>query len=301
MLERFRQYLLIDADFDRAYAALSGESHFFAETLRGRVRMLQFNLEQAWAHFDRAVDLSRAADDTLENLGRIVALHSFRILCALREGSLARDGVEPLLESFHSGDGADSEDGADAEEEAVSEDGADAEEETHLEDEARAVPILGKHRDDRFLLAVDIFRRLTESKLLLYLERPSEAEAQMRVTLKLSERLQRLTGGTKSADVGALCTLAAARYNLGDDAGARVQLENAGLALAYAQPEPLMKIQDASLLAAFHEFFGEHDAADSWIAYSEAVPAPAQTKSLMRRYSELILERSMARENLLVF
>src|SRR5260221_14734227 len=42
------------ADLDLAFEALEGWDHFHTDTIRGRIRTLQFRPQEAWEHFEKA-------------------------------------------------------------------------------------------------------------------------------------------------------------------------------------------------------------------------------------------------------
>ena len=65
------------ANLGRSYELLEGLDHFYAATLRGRIRSLQLRTAEAWEHFDEAVELARAAPSTIANLVRQVLLHLY--------------------------------------------------------------------------------------------------------------------------------------------------------------------------------------------------------------------------------
>jgi hypothetical protein len=50
----WRDILLNEVDFEKAFDALRGFEHFHSETLRGLVRMFQLRTKAAWKHLRRA-------------------------------------------------------------------------------------------------------------------------------------------------------------------------------------------------------------------------------------------------------
>lgn len=83
------------ADLSASYAALSGSAHFYAETLRGRIRALELRLDEASRHFERAEDLFAEAPRTTPNLLRRFLLSIYAFDCILLSGPL-----DPALASL---------------------------------------------------------------------------------------------------------------------------------------------------------------------------------------------------------
>ena len=50
------------ADFIAAFDALSGNTHFHCESLRGKIRSIQLRTGEAWHHFQRAEELSQSVE-----------------------------------------------------------------------------------------------------------------------------------------------------------------------------------------------------------------------------------------------
>jgi len=90
--------LLDKADLQRSYAALRGLKHFHVEAFRGSLKTWQLQFSKAWAHFDRAHELSLEAEETIPNLVRQFLLNIWCFECALLEAPLAesRGKVPPL-------------------------------------------------------------------------------------------------------------------------------------------------------------------------------------------------------------
>jgi len=77
--EGWLHQFLDTADLKRSFEALRGSRHFYAETMRGRIRSLELCLEEASQHFERAVALSGRAPETIPNLIRqfVLAVYIF--------------------------------------------------------------------------------------------------------------------------------------------------------------------------------------------------------------------------------
>jgi hypothetical protein len=67
------------ADLAASYDALSGCTHFYAETMRGRIRALELKLDEAAKHFEQAEGLFAAAPRTTPNLlrGFLLSIYAF--------------------------------------------------------------------------------------------------------------------------------------------------------------------------------------------------------------------------------
>jgi hypothetical protein len=85
------------ADLSASYDALSASTHFYAETMRGRIRALQLRLHEAADHFERAEDLFMEAPRTTPNLLRGFLLGIYTFDCILLCGPL-----DPELASLQS-------------------------------------------------------------------------------------------------------------------------------------------------------------------------------------------------------
>jgi len=83
------------ADLAASYQGLEGSTHFYAETLRGRIRALQLRLEEAARHFERAEELFHEAPRTTPNLLRRFLLSIYEFDCILLSGPL-----DPALASL---------------------------------------------------------------------------------------------------------------------------------------------------------------------------------------------------------
>jgi tetratricopeptide (TPR) repeat protein len=80
-----------EADLERSYRELAGYSHFFAETMRGRIRSLQLRFGEAWEHFEAADCLKEHFVESVANLTRQFLLEIYRFENALVERSVEPD------------------------------------------------------------------------------------------------------------------------------------------------------------------------------------------------------------------
>ena len=81
------------ADLNASFDALAGIEHFHAETMRGRIRCLQLQHEEAWDHFDRATVLVEEYPETIPNLVRQFLLEIFRF-----ENAVIEEPITPGLD-----------------------------------------------------------------------------------------------------------------------------------------------------------------------------------------------------------
>lgn len=76
------------ADFERSFAELEGQKHFYAEAMRGHIRSFQLRFAEGWKHFDRAYELSQRAAENIPNLVRQFLLNIYCFEHALLEEPL---------------------------------------------------------------------------------------------------------------------------------------------------------------------------------------------------------------------
>ena len=96
--------LMDRADLDQSYRELEGCSHFFAETMRGRLRSLALQIEDARDHFRRALTAVTDAPGTIPNVIRRLVLHAFWFENSLLGAPLSPKTRPPTFEVPHFSD-----------------------------------------------------------------------------------------------------------------------------------------------------------------------------------------------------
>ncbi len=87
------------ADLERSCEELGSCSHFHAETLRGRIRSLQFEPGAARDHFTRALAGARQAPQTIANQIRKLILHVYWFENSLLKAPLSSSTRPPVFEA----------------------------------------------------------------------------------------------------------------------------------------------------------------------------------------------------------
>lgn len=90
--------LMDRADLDQSYRDLEGCSHFHAETMRGRLRSLALQIDDASDHFRRALTGAADAPTSIPNQVRGLALHAYWFENCLLGAPLARTTPPPTFE-----------------------------------------------------------------------------------------------------------------------------------------------------------------------------------------------------------
>lgn len=251
------------ADLDKSFQELRGHTHFFAETMRGRIRSLQLRFREAWRHFDRASELIDEFEEDKDNLVRQFLLEIYRFDNALTETPVDPDTDVPLfdLPSIDTPWTTNSESAA-----------------AHID-----LPrILSKHQDVKRALDQ---RRQCEALLRLHLGQCKEAEM----------ILQNLIGdnpGARPAQLAAYYLgLAACQETLGRREEAERNIQNASLA-ASVIGEALSAATAVSQLIGIHRFLEQPTAAEEWEEFLDLhVKCPQVTKEIFLRRAELISGR----------
>lgn len=256
------------ADLSRSFRELDGCPHFFAETMRGRIRSLQLRFQEAKTHFHRARRLAVQAEASGGDLGgglKNVELDLQRQLVLelyCFENDLLRRPVDPETEE--------------------------------APPSQISVPASCLQRYPDFKRAADQ-KKLCEAIFLLHLGRCDEA-------LGCFEELVRDSSEFRAHQLAVYYLgLVACHENLGHPSRASDNLENAALANAMIE-ESLNAALVSSMLIGVHHFRGEARAAADWQTYLRThVVCPQETKEIFFRRSQLLWRRCLEHSRLVIF